>query len=490
VGTQSTKTILLDDQGAIVGRGARPHAVVHPAPAWAEQDPTTWLAAVAGSIADAIHGAMLPAADCAGIGIAAQLDGIVAVDAANRPLGPAPIWMDRRAIAELATATARVDPDRIRAITGANADPSHGAPKIAWLRDHLHVAPDGYLLPASWIVASLTGRRVVDAANASCLLLIDLERLAWSDELLDAFEIDRSGLGEIRPATDVAGPLLDELARAWGLPACPVVVGTGDEHAACVAAGILRPGPIGDIVGTAEPVAVAADRPIRDPNGLVETHAHVPVGRWLVEHPGFVSAGSVRWLAEDVLGVGQADIGRLAAEAPVGAGGVGFLAALGGAMTPRWEPRVLAAFTGLSVGHDRRHLARAVLEGCSYAVRDVVERLAELGLGGDTLRVVGGGARDGTWLRIKADVTGRRVERLAEPEATALGAALIAATGIGWFEDLDAASGATLRLDPEVLEPDPANRARYDDGWAAHRARFAALSEPAGTRSPRAAVTA
>ena len=135
----------------------------------------------------------------------------------------------------------------------------------------------------------------------------------------------------------------------------------------------------------------------------------------------------------------------------------------------------LGAFTGLSVGHDRRHLARAVLEGCCYAVRDVVERLGALGLGGDTIRVVGGGARDRTWLQIKADVTGRRIERLEEPEATALGAALIAAVGIGWFDDLDAASAATLRIASEVFEPDPSTASCYADGWAAHRERFAAL---------------
>lgn len=412
------------------------------------------------------------------------------MDAANRPLAPAPIWMDRRAVAELDFATERLDADRIRELSGANADPSHGAPKIAWLRKHLDAVPHGYLLPAPWIVACLTGRRVVDPANASCLLLLDVERLAWSDELLRAFGLDPAALGELRPATDIAGPLLDEVAQAWGLPACPVVVGTGDEHAACVAAGILEPGLIGDIVGTAEPVAAAAASPIRDPDALVETHAHVPAGRWLVEHPGFVSAGSVRWLAEDILGVPQAEIGRLAGEAPAGADGVGFLAALGGAMTPRWDPDVLGAFSGLSVGHDRRHLARAVLEGCSYAVRDVVERLDDLGLGGDTIRVVGGGSRDSTWLRIKADVTGRRIERLVEPEATALGAALIAATGIGWFPDVAAASEATLRLGPDPIEPDPANRGRYDDGWAAHRARYATLAIAAAERAARSSVLA
>ena len=402
------------------------------------------------------------------------------MDAANRALGPAPIWMDRRAAAELSAAEVHIDRDRIRAISGANPDPSHGAPKIAWLRDHLGEPPDGYLLPASWMVAQLTGVRTVDPANASCLLLLDLERVAWSPELLAAFGVDAATLPAIRPATDIVGPLLGGFADAWNLPACPVVVGTGDEHAACVAAGILRAGPIGDIAGTAEAVAASASTPVRDRDGLVETHAHVPAGRWLVEHPGFVSAGSVRWLAEDILGIAQTEIGRLGADAPAGAGGVAFLPALGGAMTPRWAPDVLGAFSGLSVGHDRRHLARALLEGCSYAVRDVVERLAELGLGGGAIRVVGGGARDRTWLRIKADVTGRPIERLAEPEATALGAALLAATGIGWFADLDAASAATLRLDPEVLEPDPAHRSVYDDGWVAHRERFDVLAATAG----------
>jgi xylulokinase len=490
VGTQSTKAILLDDEGRVAGRGARSYPVSHPHPGWSEQDPAAWLGGVGGAIADAVRDAGRDPAECAAIGIAAQLDGIVAVDAANRPLGPAPIWMDRRAVAELAAAEDRMDADRIRALTGANADPSHGAPKIAWLREHLATRPDGYLLPASWVVASLTGVRTVDPANASCLLLLDLERGAWSPDLLAAFDVDPDALPAVRPATDVAGPLLGDVARAWGMPACPVVVGTGDEHAACVAAGILQPGLIGDIVGTAEPVAATAATPVRDPAGLVETHAHVPAGRFLVEHPGFVSAGSVRWLAEDVLGVDQPEIGRLAAGAPAGADGVGFLAALGGAMTPRWDPAVLGTFSGLSSGHDRTHLARAVLEGCSYAVRDVVERLAELGLGGDTIRVVGGGARDATWLRIKADVTGRRVERLAEPEATALGAALIAATGIGWFADLDAASAATLRLADEVLEPDPANRAVYDDGWAAHRARFEVLAAPSSTMGSMPAMPA
>jgi xylulokinase len=484
VGTQSTKAILLDDQGVTVARAARGYATSHPTAGWAEQDPGDWLEAVGGAISDVIAAARLRPVDIGAIGVAAQVDGIVAVDRSNRPLAPAPIWMDRRATVELASITARMAPETIRAISGATADASHGAPKIVWLRNHIADRPDGYLAPASFVVAHLTGRRTIDPSNASSLLLLDVVAGSWSAALLEAFAIDPEQVGELRPATDIAGPLRPDLADMWGLPSgCPVVVGTGDEHAACVAAGVLRPGVIGDIVGTAEPVAAASETPIRDPEGLVETHAHVPPGRWLIEHPGFVSAGSIRWLAEEILGCAQSEITRLAAESPPGAGGVRFLAALGGASTPRWNADLFGAFTGLAVGHDRRHLARAVLEGCSFAVRDIVERLDDLGLGADAIRVVGGGARDRTWLQIKADVTGRRIELLCEPEATALGSALIAAVGIGWFSDLDAAATATLRLDPVGYEPNPSLAEQYDEGWAMHRATFDAL-EPLAPVQP------
>ena len=487
MGTQSTKALLLDDQGATVARAARHYETRHPATGWAEQDPTDWLAATRDVIGEVLRQAAVPATEVGALGIAAQVDGIVAVDDANLPLGAAPIWMDRRAGAPLAAALERLGGptrggDRVRAISGANADPSHGAPKIGWLRDAQARRPDAYLLPASFVVAHLTGRRTVDRANASCLLLLNVDRGTWSQELCDAFRIDPACLAEVLPATAVAGTVRPDLAAAWGLAEWPVVVGTGDEHAACLAAGILRPGTIGDISGTAEPVASASASAIRDPEGLLETHAHVPLDRWLVEHPGFVSAGSVRWLA-GLLDCAQEDIGRLAAEAPAGAGGVGFEPALGGASTPRWNADLFAAFTGLALNHDRRHLARAVLEGCCFAVRDIVERLTAIGLGADVIRVVGGGSRDRTWLQIKADVTGREIELLEEPEATALGAALIAAVGVGAFPDLDTAAAATLRLDPVRFTPDPPTVRRYDDAWAAHRAIFDAL-EPLATRMP------
>ena len=481
VGTQSTKALLIDEAGRVLARAASAYATSHPQTGWAEQDPRDWDRALAAVIREVTQTAAVPAREVGALAVAAQVDGIVAVDDAGDPLGPAPIWMDRRAIAETRALADRVGTDAIRAITGLNVDASHGAPKAAWLRRSIDRPVAAYLVPAAYLVARLTGERVMDQANASCLLLYDITGRDWSPALLEAMELDASSLGAVRVATDVAGTLRPAAAAALGLEAgCRVAVGTGDEHAACVAAGVLGPGIIGDIAGTAEPVAAASREPLLDPTGLVETHAHVPADRWLLENPGFVSAGSIRWLAEAVLGCSQEDVTRLAAEAPPGSSGVLFLPALGGSVTPRWNEDARASFSGLSIAEDRRHLARAVIEGCAFALRDIVVRLTSLGLAGAAIRVVGGSARSRLGLQIKADVTAARIEVLTEPEATAFGAALIAATAAGWYADLDEAAAATLSLAADPVLPNPANRAVYEDAYQRYRGTYDALEPTFG----------
>ena len=142
------------------------------------------------------------------------------------------------------------------------------------------------------------------------------------------------------------------------------------------------PGLVADVTGTAEPVAVTAASPVFDAEHVVETHAHAITGLLLVENPGFVSGGSTLWCAQAILGTDQAGLFELAASAPAGAGGVLFIPALSGATVPRWNDRMRGVFAGLAMNHDRSHLARAVVEGCTFALRDVLSRLDALGLAG------------------------------------------------------------------------------------------------------------
>ncbi|MBF8289971.1 MAG: pentulose/hexulose kinase, partial [Chloroflexi bacterium] len=273
-------------------------------------------------------------------------------------------------------------------------------------------------------------------------------------------------------------PLRAGPAEALGLTtATQVVTGTGDEHGASLAAGGIRPGIVVDITGTAEPVCVAAPSPIIDETGLVETHGHADPRVWLVENPGFVSGGSVSWFRSAIAGGTEPAVldGEAAAGTQPGADGVSFLPTLSGATSPRWHDRARGVFAGISLSHGRSHLYRAVLEGCTFALRDIVDRLTAMGLAGDEIRVVGGGARSGFWLQMKADVTGRRVRILETPEATALGAAMLAAVGAGTFRDLDEAVERLTVLEPVVYEPDPRVRVAYDDAHGRYLRLFDAM---------------
>jgi xylulokinase len=476
IGSQSVKAILLDPDGRELGSAGQGCTMSHPASGWAEQDPAQWQAGLAAAVRQLMASTGIRPAEVTHLGLASQVDGVVPVDSALRPLRPAIIWLDRRASEQAATLAGRVGTDRIFATTGLVADASHIAPKLMWLRDH---EPDTYGAAVSfppaggYLLGWLTGILAQDHANASSTLLYDLRSGTWDDAMLQAAGVDPGLLAQIRPAADVAGGLTAEAAAALGLSRqCAVVVGTGDEHGACVGAGAIVPGLVADVTGTAEPVAVTAPGPVFDPERVVETHAHAVTGLLLVENPGFVSGGCTLWWGETILSTDQAGMFVAAAMAPPGSDGVLFLPALSGATVPRWNDRMRGVFAGLAMNHDRSHLARAVIEGCTFALRDVLGRMDALGLAGEEIRVVGGGARSELWLQIKADVTGRTVQPVLSAEPTAVGAAILAGVAAGTFADAADGVARTVSLAPRTYQPDPLTRDVYAERYAQYLALY------------------
>ena len=227
------------------------------------------------------------------------------------------------------------------------------------------------------------------------------------------------------------------------------------------------------VLGTAEVVGARSATAHRDPTRLVETHAY-PGGGFFVENPGWLAGGAVRWLAE-LTGLTVDALDAAAAAAPVGAGGVAFLPALGGAMTPAWNPAARGAFVGLAPGHDAGHLARALYEACAFAMRDVALALEGLGLPTRAVRLFGGGARSRAWAQIRADVAGRPVEIAGEIDGCPLGAAMLAAVAAGLAPDVATAS-SWAPPPASTIEPRAAHRAAMDDGHARYRRLYAALA--------------
>lgn len=476
VGSQSVKALLLDPDGREVASAGQACAMSHPASGWAEQDPGQWRDGLAAAIRALLASSGIRPAEVTHLGLASQVDGVVPVDRSLRPLRPAIIWLDRRAYDQAAALAARLGADRIFATTGLNADSSHIAPKVMWLREHepaTYQAAVSFPPAGGYLLGWLTGTLAQDHANASSTLLYDVGSGTWDEAMLDAAGIDPGALARIRPAAEIAGTLTEQAAAALGLDRrCAVVVGTGDEHGACVGAGAIVPGLVADVTGTAEPVAVTAPGPVFDAERVVETHAHAITGLLLVENPGFVSGGCTLWWGETILGTDQAGLFARAAQAPAGSDGVLFLPALSGATVPRWNDRMRGVFAGLSMNHGPGELARAVVEGCAFALRDVLGRMDALGLSGQEIRVVGGGARSELWLQIKADVTGRTVQPVLSAEPTAAGAAVLAGLAAGTFADATDAVARTVRLAPRAYHPDPRTRDVYAERYAQYLALY------------------
>jgi xylulokinase len=472
IGTQSLKAVILGDDLATLGTGGSAYRPSFPRPGWAEEDARLWLDALGPAIAAALLAARLKPSDIKAMAVCGQLDGCVATDRRGAALAPAVIWMDRRA----AETASRLDPAVVRKRCGLVLDATHMGAKIAWMAAN---APEARAVatwhqPVSFAVAALTGARVMSRSLASTTMLCELGAAGWSDELLALFAIGRDTLPAIADDCDMAGRLHAAGAALTGLPVgLPVAVGTGDDFANLIGGGVGRPGTVAVSLGTSEAVGALSAEAVIDPGMLVETHAF-PGGGYQLGNPGWLSGGAVRWAAA-LIGAGSDEaLSSLAEGAPPGCDGLVFLPALSGAMAPRWLPAARGSFIGLTPRHGRAHMARAVLEGTAFAMRDVIDRLDAVGVPTGRVRLMGGGARSAPWCRIRADLSGRPVEVLADADASATGAALIAAVTAGLIGDLAGASAA-LPLDVRMVAPDPARRGAYDDAYARYRRAFDAL---------------
>ena len=488
VGSQGTCAQAVAADGEVAVTRYVAHDLSYPRPGWAEQDPRQWLGAVAQALAEVRQA--VGAGAIQAISFGSQLDGMVAADGDGEAVAPALIWMDRRAEEECAAAARRINPARLREATGCNLDPGHVAAKIAWLRGNdpeAHARARWFLLPGSFVAWHASGELAVDPSNASSTMLLEVARGDWSEEACAAFEIDQGSLAPVRPADAVLGPVAPWLCDAAGLDArTQVVLGCGDEMAATLGAGVVDPGVVCDVMGTAEPVCAVVPEPALDPDAVTELHPHAVPGGWLMENPGWLSGGAYRWFRDEL---GSAEIARaaatggdvyellnsVAAEAPPGADGVLWIPALAGATAPEWNVRARAGWFGLTAAHGRRHLARALLEGNAFALRDVLEAIRSAGHPPEQIVCVAGGARGDLLRQIRANVTGLPVTRPDDVETTARGAAMLAAAGAGLHADVRAAGHAMAgdRVDP--LHPEPGMGDVYDALYRRYRDLYAAL---------------
>ncbi len=472
IGTQSLKVVVTDEALKVRGEASIHYAPSYTQPGWAEQDTNLWLNALKPAISAALGAAKCKPTDISGLAICGQLDGCIGVDRLGNAMGPAIIWMDKRA----ADSLQGIDMKVVGARTGIVLDASHMAAKIKWCQKNMAGAADcaTWHQPTSFMVEKLTGRRVIDPCLASTSMAYGLHSQAWDEDLLRLFGIEENTLPSIAPTASIAGRLSGVGAALSGLPiGLPVAVGTGDDFSALLGCGISQPGTVCITIGTGEIIGALSDKLVIDADQLVETHIF-STGHYHLGNPGWLSGGAIRWFLNTFSVKDDAEFSALAALAPPGCDGLLFIPALTGATAPQWLDKARGTFHGMTTAHTKPHFARAILEGTAFAMRDVIDRLTALGVPTEKIRIMGGGSKSQVWMKIRADLMGRKIEVLDHVDASALGAVAIAAVATGTYPDLRHAVAA-LKIPVTVVEPDTANYGIYDHAYRNYQKLFAAL---------------
>jgi xylulokinase len=458
VGTTAVKALAVSPSGEVLARAQASYPLSTPRPGWAEQDPEDWWRATQEALT-ALD--VRPAA----IGLSGQMHGLVALDSADDVIRPAILWNDGRTQRQCDAIEETVGLERLIGLTGNRALAGFTAPKLLWLRD---CEPDAFarirsvLLPKDYVRLRMCGEKATDVSDASGTLLFDVGARAWSEPLLEALELD----GAILP------PALESPSVTGSFDGVPVVAGGGDQAAGAVGVGVTVPGgPLSVALGTSGVVFAALPAFAADARARVRAFCHAVPSMWHAMGVMLNAGGALRWLRD---ATGGASFGELMAEAErweAGVEGLTFLPYLAGERTPHADPDARGAFAGLSLRHDRGALARAVVEGVAFGLRDSLDLLRELGVEPRVARASGGGAASDLFLRVVASALELPVERVAVDEGAAYGAALLAGVGAGEFASVQEA--AALARPTATIEPawDPSEPlARYRALYPALRA--------------------
>jgi xylulokinase len=364
-------------------------------------------------------------------------------------------------------------------ITGNDAVTSFTAPKILWVQQEegdIYAQIDQILLPKDYIRYKLTDVYALDRAGGAGTLLFDVRKRSWSAEVLGALEIEPDWLPPTFEGTEITGVVSRKAAEITGLKeGTPVMGGGGDQAAAAVGTGAVEGGIVSLSLGTSGVVFATTDHIVIEPGGRLDSFCHSVPGKWSLMGVMLSAAGSLRWhkdtFAPDV------DYDTLVAtvdDIPQGSDGLLFLPYLSGERTPHPDPLARGAFIGLTIRHTLAHLTRAVLEGVAFGLRDNFELMKEAGLAGiNQVRITGGGAKNPIWRQTLADVLGVELVTVNTQEGAAYGAALLAATGTGFYQDVPSACREVIKITGRT-EPGPAIEA-YEGFYTLYRELYPAL---------------
>ncbi len=480
LGTSGTKAALYQTDGKKLAEASVEVPLRHPKPGIVEQENNDFYESAAATVRRCVEQSGVDAREIAAIAFDSQMAGVGMVDENYQPVARFDSWLDMRCQPYIEWMD-REAGERVTELTGCPPTCDHG-PKMLWWK---HERPADYartakfLMPAAFVAGKMAGLKgeqaFIDYTFIHFSGFSDARRTTWSEELTDRFGLDRAKLPEIVEPWRVIGEVTPVAAADFGLaPGTPIAAGAGDTAANALGAGIVQPGMVFDVAGTASVLAGCTDTFVADTRhrALLTMRSVIP-GLW---NPlAYVGGGglALRWFRDQFYNAhhGQtqptlddmyAAMIDLAAAVEPGSDGLFFSPHLGGRICPS-SPAMRGAWVGVSWSHTQAHFFRAILESIAYEyayyLRILLELLPSLNL--TVARAAGGGARSPIWNQIKADVLGVAYQRLHGNEFGTWGAAMIAGKAAGVIDDLAGHAAATARTEGAPLQPDPGRHTAY-----------------------------
>lgn len=466
-GTTSSRAIVFDSFGAIVGKGQEEFPQIYPQPGYVEHDPVTILASQLRAMREAVQDAKVDLQDIAAIGITNQRETTLAWDSkTGLPVCNAIVWQCRRTAPICEELRQKGYEPMIREKTGLILDAYFAGTKMKWILDHVpaarELADKGRLrfgTVDTWLIYSLTEGKsyVTDVTNASRTLLFNIHTLSWDEELLSMLQIPRSALPEVVPSSGIVGTCSESvLGRA-----IPIAGIAGDQHAALFGQCCFEKGMTKNTYGTGCFVLMnTGETPITSQHGLLSTIAW-QIGdktTYALEGSAFNAGSAINWLRDELHMIQKPSEADRMAESVDDNGGVYFVPAFTGLGAPYWDMYARGAFFGMTRGTTNAHLARAVLESIDLESCDLFHAMEEdAGVKIPQLRVDGGASKSRFLMQTQADLLNRTVCLPVCLETTALGAAMMAGLAVGVWDSLEELAG--LWRSKKTYEPE------QDDGY-------------------------
>ena len=492
LGTSGTKTVLFDRTGKEIASASAEYPLYQPRNGWAEQDPEDWWNAAVSTIRDALQKSRIDPREIAGLSLSGQMHGLVLTDEGGRALGRSIIWCDNRTVESCEEFTRLAGGrDKLIQISANPALTGFTAGKTLWVRKNqpeIWEKARHILLPKDYVRLRLTGEYHMDMSDASGTNLLDVPRREWSRELCESIGLDMAMLPPLAESCQAAGRVTPEAARLTGLAAgMPVAAGAGDNMAAAIGTGVVRPGKAFTTIGTSGVVFAHSDTVQIDPQGRVHTFCAAVPGAYTVMGVGLAAGLSLKWCRDQFF---QAEIqaakelgadpytlmNQEAACSPIGANRLLFLPYLMGERSPILDPLSRGVLFGLSAIHTRKDILRAVMEGVMYSQWHNLNVLRGLGVAPRAMLACGGGARSPFWRQMMADMFQMPVSTLQNTEGPALGAAILAGVAAGVYPDVPSACDEILK-EKEPLQPDPGRHQAYAAYFDLYQKLYPALKD-------------